>query len=587
MLPPSPTLPAQRLITLTVSDLPLPPWAIHSHGYHHTTGEPYWSASHVDPQVGLGHTNKPDHNKDVDWWNVTDGGGQAVDFASLPLDVWNPLLPHDTGLSELTVERCMVNPSMAGDLCTPWSSKEDDSHKGKWVRVNRNLDSQSGVWYLHVYYRRTRRLDIPLIDDLQLLAEGEEPENKPSGQWNKVSRSLRDGVPHTPKLFLWYHTGKTLKEMTTEERQRDLVTEIDVLYGEGIPWYGFQKLDPLITTGQEGRVEQVALAFRKGVRLPEKAPPLHFSRDGKFKILQVADLHFSVGPGTCREAPFNPCDHSDNLTNTLLARVLDDEKPDLVVFTGDQLNGQSTAWDAGSVLAKVTKLVIDKKIPWAAVFGNHDSEDELRDGSNSRDEQVKMMQALPYSLVQPGPKDVHGVGNYVLKVLSADPSKTQLLTLYFLDSGSYSKGFLDWFGFFTPTEYDYLHESQTNWFLQESSSINPIERPFHPDGAKDFGDSWKRQGIDQVLPQSRKLAKPNAMMFFHIPLQESYSKADIDPTTGKPLDVGVYGLESDGSAKKNEGFFEKGLLKATESDHVSGRGIPEVKVVGNGHSHNE
>lgn len=45
---------------------------------------------------------------------------------------------------------------------------------------------------------------------------------------------------------------------------------------------------------------------------------------------------------------------------------------------------------------------------------------------------------------------------------------THLLTLYFLDSGSYSKGFIDWFGFFTPTEYDYIHQNQIDWFLQES-----------------------------------------------------------------------------------------------------------------------
>lgn len=71
---------------------------------------------------------------------------------------------------------------------------------------------------------------------------------------------------------------------------------------------------------------------------------------------------------------------------------------------------------------------------------------------------MKAMQSMPYSLVQPGPEDVHGVGNYVLKVMSADASKTQLLTMYFLDSGSYSKGFIDWFGFFTPTEYDWIHQ---------------------------------------------------------------------------------------------------------------------------------
>jgi hypothetical protein len=38
-----------------------------------------------------------DHDTDVDWWNVTDPDANPVDSASLPLDVWSPLLPHDTG----------------------------------------------------------------------------------------------------------------------------------------------------------------------------------------------------------------------------------------------------------------------------------------------------------------------------------------------------------------------------------------------------------------------------------------------------------------------------------------------------------
>lgn len=36
-------------------------------------------------------------------------------------------------------------------------------------------------------------------------------------------------------------------------------------------------------------------------------------------------------------------------------------------------------------------------------------------------------------------------------------SMTHLLTLYFLDSGAYSKGYLDWLGYFFPTEYDWIH----------------------------------------------------------------------------------------------------------------------------------
>lgn len=146
-----------------------------------------------------------------------------------------------------------------------------------------------------------------------------------------------------------------------------------------------------------------------------RAPPLHFSHSGSFKILQVADLHFSVSQGACRDTLLKPCEHSDNLTNSLISRTLDAEKPDLVVFSGDQLNGQGTSWDPKSVLAKFARAVTDKGIPWAAVFGNHDEEDGL-----AKDQQMTLMKALPYNLVERGPKDVHGVGNYVLKVKSAD-----------------------------------------------------------------------------------------------------------------------------------------------------------------------
>ncbi|ETW79354.1 hypothetical protein HETIRDRAFT_64651 [Heterobasidion irregulare TC 32-1] len=533
------------------------------------------------PYAGVGST-------DAETGSATPAGDTSppegsADSASLPLDVWNPLLPHDTGLSQISVQRCMVD-MRVGDLCSPASSKEEDAIKGKWVRVAPDLNLQSGMWHLHVYYRRTRRLDVPLITDLQLLPSTASPANPPSDSsvWHKADLSIRDGVYRAEPLFLWYQTGKTLSDMTAEEKS-ELITELDVLYGDGQPWFGFDKLAPPTTEAQPGRRENVWLTYRRGVKPVPRASPLHFSSDGRFKVMQVADLHFSVSAGSCRDTKL-PCPSSSdggafNMTSTLLARALDAERPDLVVFTGDQLNGQGSSWDAKSVLAKFARVVAERQIPWAAVFGNHDDEDARERGLKK--EQVKLMQGLPYSLVEAGPGDVHGVGNYVLKVYSADASKTQLLTLYFMDSGSYSKGFVDWFGFFTPTEYDWIHQDQIDWFLQESASISAIERPFTPDGSKDLSGIWSRQ--DQYTPETRKLAKPNAMMFFHIPLQEAYSKADMG-ANGRPLDIGLHDLERPGAAKTNGGMFEKGLMKALESDHQSSR-IPEVKVVGNGHCH--
>ncbi|KAL0570041.1 Phosphatase dcr2 [Marasmius crinis-equi] len=564
-----------------------------------TTGSS--TANHTDTTTGTGQGS--DIPEGVDWWTSSTSDNDKIDFASLPLDKWAPLMPHDTGLSEIAVTHCLFNPArVPEDICGPPTSKEQDAINGKWVRVERNLNFETGYLsgYLSIYYRRTRRQDVKLITNITILPENTEP--WPVEGWQKASTSLRTGW-RAPPLFLWYHATKSAAEMTPEERD-SMVTEIDILFGDDTPWYGFEKLDPPTLAGEPGKWESTRISIRRGVKIPPRAPPLHFSREGKFKILQVADLHYSVSVGECRDVRFSPCSASDNLTSSLLSRILDVERPDLVVFTGDQLNGQDTSWDPKSVLAKFAKSVTDRKIPWAAVFGNHDAENGA-----TREDQMKLMQGLPYSLVESGPKDVHGVGNYVLKVRSADPkdaeinifewewlrSKTHILTLYFLDSGAYSKGVFDWFGFFRGTEYDWIRQvsslihkrnaipqEQIDWFLQESSKIDPIERPFHPDGATDLGNVWRRQ--EQITPQTRRLAKPNALMFFHIPLPEAYDPADRDPRTNWPLDVGLKESEAHGNAKGNDGFFEKGLLKAMESDHVSSSSL-EVKAIANGHCH--
>jgi metallophosphoesterase superfamily enzyme len=120
--------------------------------------------------------------------------------------------------------------------------------------------------------------------------------------------------------------------------------------------------------------------------------------------LAVADLHYSNGKGSCRDAP-GVCE-GDADTTAWLNAALDAEKPDLVVFSGDQLNGQGSSYESLSVLSKFSKPVIDRKIPWAAVFGNHDSE-----MAKDRHVQMRALAHMPYSLARAGPADVAGVGN--------------------------------------------------------------------------------------------------------------------------------------------------------------------------------
>ena len=65
-------------------------------------------------------------------------------------------------------------------------------------------------------------------------------------------------------LYLWYKTGKTMQEMSADEKN-NIITEIDVLFGEDRPWFGFEKLDPPVTPEQED-LSSVFVTYRRGVK---------------------------------------------------------------------------------------------------------------------------------------------------------------------------------------------------------------------------------------------------------------------------------------------------------------------------------
>lgn len=66
---------------------------------------------------------------------------------------------------------------------------------------------------------------------------------------------------------------------------------------------------------------------------------------------------------------------------------------------------------------------------------------------------------------------------------------------------------------------------------------------------------------------------------------EAYDDADVDSETGIPLDIGIHDIEDHGNAKGNDGFYEKGVLRAFETSHNAGGGQHEIKVIANGHCH--
>ena len=75
---------------------------------------------------------------------------------------------------------------------------------------------------------------------------------------------------------------------------------------------------------------------------------LKFSKDGKFKIVQFTDVHFKYG------------NRASDIALERINQVLDDERPDLVIFTGDVV--YSAPADSG--MLQVLEPVVKRKLPF-------------------------------------------------------------------------------------------------------------------------------------------------------------------------------------------------------------------------------
>jgi len=178
-----------------------------------------------------------------------------------------------------------------------------------------------------------------------------------------------------------------------------------------------------------------------------------------------------------------------------VGKLLDEEKPDLVVLSGDQVNGD-TAPDAQSAIFKYSELFIRRQIPFATIFGNHDDE-----GTLPRAGQMALLETLPYSLSEAGPEELDGVGNYVVEVLAHGTSKHSALTIYLLDTHAYSPDETNFKG------YDWLKKNQIDWFRKTSQSLKKahseythmhmdlsfihIPLPEYRDDSNPFKGAWK------------------------------------------------------------------------------------------------
>lgn len=156
--------------------------------------------------------------------------------------------------------------------------------------------------------------------------------------------------------------------------------------------------------------------------------------DGKFRILMIADTQEGAKVS------------SDTIH--LIEASLDRAQPDMVVFSGDQIwrkssfNGDKTK--VTSALKTITQPVVDRKIPFAVCFGNHDRQVGL-----SNEEQFEIYKTFD-GFIGESDDGIDGVGNHCFEIKEGDDVK---FLLYTIDSHSNLK-----------VGYDCVHENQIQWY---------------------------------------------------------------------------------------------------------------------------
>lgn len=174
----------------------------------------------------------------------------------------------------------------------------------------------------------------------------------------------------------------------------------------------------------------LAVSLAAPAALAEAAPAadgerLRFPKDGKLKIAVFSDLQTTQFV-------------SGNLTECLAA-LLDAEQPDLVVFLGDQIEGKHPFVHLGDNEAHVKRVidqilapVVEREIPFAVVFGNHDGQDS----GVSKETQMAYYRTFPGCLAVDEGASLPGCGTYNLIYTSSDGARPAL-NLYFIDSLEY------------------------------------------------------------------------------------------------------------------------------------------------------
>ncbi|MBR4205642.1 MAG: metallophosphoesterase [Clostridia bacterium] len=186
--------------------------------------------------------------------------------------------------------------------------------------------------------------------------------------------------------------------------------------------------------------------------------------DGEFKVIGFTDTHL---------------DHNKekgNVTMEYIIRNIVNEKPDLVVFVGDNVTSSFN----GRRAKQLCEVMEELGVYWTAVLGNHEGDNAW---SISREKMVKLFASYSHCLIEADAKhtsdgdEVWGEGNHVINLIDSQGKIAR--SLFFFDGGNeMSEADLEAYAAEieagTGRKDDYVKPSQIKWYRETVADLERI-----------------------------------------------------------------------------------------------------------------
>jgi hypothetical protein len=185
-------------------------------------------------------------------------------------------------------------------------------------------------------------------------------------------------------------------------------------------------------------------------------------------------------------------------------KVIGYENPDFVILTGDIV----TEDNPQEAFRKLAAIFEKAGIPWAMVFGNHESEHNL-----ARKDLAKFLEKLPLCM-NSDKGETHGNSNFVLPVFGSVNKPAALL--YCMDSNEYStfEPVVEGWGWFDFSQVGWYREQSRKNTSSNSGKPLPALAFFHIP-LPEYTDAWNNKAVPPIGVKNEDECSPeiNTGMF--------------------------------------------------------------------------